>query len=569
MSEKKALSLGFVAAVMVVILALGAVTIYFIQAHPSPTHMVLLVLDTVRADRLGCYGHDRETTPRLDELAKNGLLFENARSNAPWTLPSHASLFTGLHPSEHGCHFEHRYLVESHETIAETLGADFGIETMGITSNVNTAAQYHLAQGFDDYREVWTLREAYPGLEDSSIVNAEVEKWLQTRNKKQPFFLFLNYMDAHLPHAPTAPYDRMFGAVSESARSLAAEGDLLRDVLRDRVTWTDSLKEDFGRLYDADLRKLDDRIAELLRLFESQGILDDIFLVVTSDHGEFLGEGGMVDHQLSLAEELLRVPLIVHFPDRVVPQRIAEPISHVQITHWFVQVAVGAVPEWTPPPERSPVGWFAEYSRPVELLEFLAQDGIDPSPYDRRLRSVYEETGFKYLLDSHRQAQLTRWDGGQELEVSEGEHQEEWRSLEATLRDFNRRPPFHHQRIDYVESAMMGEEALEELRELGYVTDSSTVGQLGLHASEHWSAARRFQGAGDLATAQEEFRAALRISPEQPGILFEAAVVEDKVGGESADDLWRRFLRAAEKDPSTPPARIHLANERLRILTPE
>src|SRR5262249_8688751 len=143
-------------------------------SHP---HVVLLVLDTTRPDHLGCYGYQRPTSPNLDDLAHQSILFERAFASAPWTLPSHASLFTGLMPSEHGCHFEHRYLAASQETLAERLVAR-GYETGAFTCNVNVSHFFNLNQGFSTFVEVWREREANIGKTDTQIAIHEVDKWL-------------------------------------------------------------------------------------------------------------------------------------------------------------------------------------------------------------------------------------------------------------------------------------------------------------------------------------------------------------------------------------------------------
>ena len=147
-------SLIRVAALMAGMLLIALVIVASIQRPKRITSVVLVVLDTVRADHLTPYGYSKETTPRLARLAQEGLLFEQARSAAPWTLPSHASLFTGKLPSQHGCHWEHRWLADSQETIAEVLASPrAGFETLGVTTNVNASSLYNLHQGFSRFVE--------------------------------------------------------------------------------------------------------------------------------------------------------------------------------------------------------------------------------------------------------------------------------------------------------------------------------------------------------------------------------------------------------------------------------
>jgi arylsulfatase A-like enzyme len=285
---------------MAVLLIATLVVVALVQRPKQVTSVVLVVLDTVRADHLTPYGYPKETTPRLARFAQEGLLFEQARSAAPWTLPSHASLFTGKLPSQHGCHWEHRWLADSQETIAEVLASPrAGFETMGVTTNVNASSLYNLQQGFSRFVETWTLRESHRGLDDSAIANDVIRDWLDHRaDKSRPFFLFVNYADAHRPIPP--PPGRRFRRASARAPARLARRPA-QAVLSGEVkpTAEDCRNRRALRRRVAQSRRPAQRPA---RQLDRRGLREDTLVIVTSDHGELLGEEGRVDHQLSMRE---------------------------------------------------------------------------------------------------------------------------------------------------------------------------------------------------------------------------------------------------------------------------
>ena len=169
-------------------------------------NIILIVLDTVRADHVSCSGASaRATTPFLDSLAAKGLVFPQARSPSNWTLPAHASIFTGLLPSEHGCHFEHRFLAEEAQTLAEVL-RDQGYVTAGFSCNVNVGRAFNLTQGFDSFAEIWSDEQVRSGAHSGDVLETRLAAWLRDPPGR-PVFLFLNLMDAHLPYRAASGFD--------------------------------------------------------------------------------------------------------------------------------------------------------------------------------------------------------------------------------------------------------------------------------------------------------------------------------------------------------------------------
>lgn len=532
---------------MALLLLAGLVVVKLIQRPPHVRSVVLVVLDTVRADHCSAYGYGKPTTPRLDRLAAEGLLFEHARATAPWTLPSHASLFTGRLAHQHGCHWEHRWLADSQETMAERL-RDRGFATLGVTTNPNASSLYHLDQGFDDFRETWRLRERHRGRSDSAIANAEIREWLEQRDDGRPFFLFVNYADAHLPYAPPPPYDRLFGIANARATALAGRPDLLQATLVGDEKVGPQDVPGLSALYDGDVRTADERLGELVDLLDELGLKDDTLLIVTSDHGELLGEGGRVDHQLSLAESLLRVPLVVRYPRYVRPARVREPVSLADIKGWIDDFADSRVPEWSPPPDRAPVAFSAQYMRPVDLVDFVSARGGDSAAINRRIAAALlpgdARTGAAslklFVAEPGRSALYTIDAAGLEQPFDSAAPSASPVSLaregEVTLRKFlvdtYALDPFVEQDADLLPAmpAALGTtaeltEQLEELRKLGYV-GSSGAGGVSIHASEHWSAGLRMQARGELELARLELEKARRLAPEEPAIVKALAEVE-------------------------------------------
>ncbi len=282
------------------------------SAAPSgANHLLLVVLDTLRADHLSPYGYERITTPGLDDyVGRHFTRYQNARSTSPWTLPSHASLFTGLYPAEHGCAYPGvaaQQLRKDVRTLAEIL-RDAGYQTAAISANdVYLRPRFGLDRGFEHFDDRvggavgdtlpfaqllgLHLRAGHLNYRTGKTITDLALKWLDER-RKGPFFLMLNYMDVHTPNIPAPPYDRAFG--EEQPRDPLQPGFDLAALL-----------------YDRELLYLDHHLTRLLRSLEERGLFDSTSIIITADHGEGLGEHGMPRHGGGLYESLVRVPLYV------------------------------------------------------------------------------------------------------------------------------------------------------------------------------------------------------------------------------------------------------------------
>lgn len=322
-------------------------------------NVLLIVLDTVRADRLSLYGHFRETTPNLKRLADRGVRFNQARAAASWTLPSHAAMFTGRWPGE--LDVERRgWLDGAHPTLAEWL-RDTGRATAGFVANPFFCGwESGLGRGFqhyDDYSVTpgeiirsssvgWFLARGERRLQfllgrdvdsgaaqdidldfsrkDAREINREFLAWL-SRGDSRPFFAFLNFFDAHDPYLlPPGVVPRF-----RSEPLSIADMILLRDWVRlDKSTVTPEQAALAIDAYDECLAELDSQIGVLLDELEARGVLDKTLLILTSDHGEQFGEHGRFGHGLSLYDEETRVPLLISLPGGALAGRsVDDPVS--------------------------------------------------------------------------------------------------------------------------------------------------------------------------------------------------------------------------------------------------
>lgn len=301
--------------------------------------VVLLVMDTTRRDHLSVYGYQRPTTPNLERFAERAQVYDDAWSVAPWTSPSHASMFTGLLPAEHGVDGALAIPFPAGiETLPSVL-SKAGYRTGGFPGNPNLFAA-GWERGFDvylpaEYQKNHTFirvlnrllrRSRDPAdhaMTDRLLTRARAW-WMQ--NSEDPRFLFLNVIDPHSPYLPTHEHFEAFLPDTDREEALAVQGRMRPDGSAS-PPWTERELDILSRLYDAELADMDRRIGQFIDWLDARGELDDTLFVVTSDHGERLGERGLVGHSLVMDPYLLRVPLLVGFPAKLAPARISERVQ--------------------------------------------------------------------------------------------------------------------------------------------------------------------------------------------------------------------------------------------------
>jgi arylsulfatase A-like enzyme len=310
-----------------------------------PKNVILFVIDTLRADRVGAYGNGLSTTPNIDAFASQAVLFENAYAPSPHTAPSHASLFTSTYPATHGVWNnipvdggENLYpaLSERNGTLAEVLNTS-GFQTAAFADGGWLVESRGLAQGFDSFHS--------KTLGTNERVDSAIE-WLIERDRERPFFLFLHSYEVHAPYMPPiGSEDRFAAGYSGPLREALANareyertqeiGDPLSDLFRRffRPLLPKATQEDVGfllALYDAELEQVDRAFARLLAFLEREKLLDDTLVVITSDHGEEFREHGKWTHT-QMYREVLKVPLIIRDPRRTVGERRSDMVDLIDV----------------------------------------------------------------------------------------------------------------------------------------------------------------------------------------------------------------------------------------------
>lgn len=313
-----------------------------------PRSVLLITLDTTRADHLHCYGYPLPITPALDGIAARGVLFERAYAPMGQTLPSHATLFTGLWPREHGALENHFLLGDDVTTIAEDL-ADRGYVTAGVVGTRVLDADTGIAQGIDQWDEDDMRREGgkkFAERKAGEVVDrtlAWADRLLASPDADRPYYLWVHFFDPHLPfEAPEEFRARVDDAVV--AGLVTTLGPRFRrmgeppntdDLPRLHTYWAD---------YAAEVAYTDHQLGRLLDGLGARGLLDDTVVAVVGDHGEGMVEHGVRTHGVSLYDEVMRVPFLLAAPDgELAGTRVDEPVSirDVRATLWAMAAGSG------------------------------------------------------------------------------------------------------------------------------------------------------------------------------------------------------------------------------------
>jgi arylsulfatase A-like enzyme len=363
--------------------------------HDSNINIVLITIDTVRADHLSCYGYRRRTSPNLDKLAAESVLYSDAISTSSWTLPSHASLFTGKFTSSHGARYDPQgplYLTDAisgpkawRNFRARSLGKDevtlaqilkqAGYETGALVGGPWLKRIFHLNKGFNYYddEQISTLNGRL-----ARHITDRAAKWINEIKEKY-FFLFLNYFDPHHPYLPPKNFAGVF----------------LPEIITKRASKKTTIETTIAR-YDAEILYMDYHIGKFLEQLKAYGLYDNTMIVVVSDHGEMFGKHGKVGHGDYLYQELIHVPLFVKYPfSEVSPKQTNVPIQINDIFAVILNRLGIEIPQDTqasmPPQIEHPV--LAE----VFPLEPLSKDG--------HWRAIFDED-YKFIWNSKKNHQL-------------------------------------------------------------------------------------------------------------------------------------------------------------------
>ncbi len=351
-------------------------------------NIVIVVLDTVRSDHLGLFGYQRDTMPLLAEFARDCAVVTEITATAPGSLPSHGSMFTGMYSSKHGGHKAfvddpdpppYGYFMRSDvPTLAEWLTAT-GYRTGGISGNYGVLSSYGLGRGFEHFdaesgaahlsrrlpwvwrfnlrgltvatalrrvipdvliRKTVFLNSSIPPYRRANMINDRALEWLAGGNNR-PFFLFLNYFDAHQPYLPIPELDQRFASRPEGLAWTGFPYEAHRSVLRGSGTFGGDELHFLEAQYDAELVFVDRELSRMLRRLKESGDYDDSLIIVTSDHGEAFMEHGFLGHSGTLYDPQISVPLLIKLPQTGWEAPAPLTTAHLQFVDFFPTIMAG------------------------------------------------------------------------------------------------------------------------------------------------------------------------------------------------------------------------------------
>jgi arylsulfatase A-like enzyme len=294
-------------------------------------NVVVIAVDTLRADHLGCYGYSRPTSPRIDRLSAESVVFGTAISQSSWTLPAFASMFTGRLPSVHRAG-EGRFpavsrLDETYPTLAEIL-RDAGYRTASFVSNPWVGAEVGMARGFEEHDQE----------KIGAFAAARAIRWLK-RAPAEPFFLFVHVMDPHQPYVPTPEDAKPFIDPSYTGPvGMVAAGT-------PDPAWTAADRQRVIDLYDGEILGSDHLVGAVLDTLAARGLDRRTIVVFVSDHGEELFDHGWLSHGHTLYDELLRVPLMIRFPRGTAPRRVERQVRTMDLLPTLLEALALPAPE--------------------------------------------------------------------------------------------------------------------------------------------------------------------------------------------------------------------------------
>ena len=341
-----------------------------LSARFKDCNILLISIDTLRADHLSCYGYERETSPHIDKVAARGILFKNTIAPSSWTAPSMVSLFTSTYPINHGVvqglvfrekqkkSKQYSQSVFSNElaTLPEILKKQ-GYTTFGVSSNHNLQAKLGFARGFDYFK----YRGYHLGSATAKHINELVYLWEDKIKKSGKYFLWVHYMDPHFPYDARSPWIERYIPQSSTNDELQAQSNLVAP-------------------YDSEINYVDSYVGELIQKFE----LDKkTLLIITSDHGEQFLEHGRIGHSLSLHQEEIHVPLIIQLPGASEMVRIENQASLLDIVPTILHILDTDLPEQTIGKvllkDKSPLNWLKTlFSRRGEARYIFSE--LDKKP---------------------------------------------------------------------------------------------------------------------------------------------------------------------------------------------
>ncbi|SFK65179.1 Arylsulfatase A [Halogranum rubrum] len=481
-------------------------------------NVVLLVLDTARADCVDTV-QPAAVTPNIAAIAESGTAYTEAFSSAPWTMPSHASLFTGTYSSTHGAHAGHRRLGPDLITLPAAF-ADHGYETVAASNNAWISDAFGFGRGFETFYRGWQLVQSETDLGEVGLTNNGralwlrllhrlfdgnpltntlnaayakfrfssrgdsgaarttewVQEWLQTRSQDRPFFLFGNYLEPHLEYQPPKSYAQQHLPDDVSYDEAMAIPQNPWRYLTNQLSLSERDFEILRGLYKAELSYLDSHIGALCETLRATDQWENTLFVIVGDHGENIGEHGLMDHQYGLFDTLLHVPLVItggSFTNGGQRDQLVQLLDVVPTLLDETDLAAPALRDQLAgtslphPSEQGRTHVFAEYKAPQPTPETIEQRVGDPhdvmSTYDRALHAV-RTTEHKLVRDSRGETEL--------YDVTDGESELSCSNHPTTTAQLNSKLEQWQSSLDSAESATQvkpDENTAQILDALGYL----------------------------------------------------------------------------------------------------
>ena len=490
------------------------------NSSPTQPNIVLIVMDTARAD-VFMELHRTDSIPFFADIDAKSTQFTSAFASAPWTLPSHASLFTGSFPSKHGGHAGHKKLHDSYTTLPEVFSNE-NYETVAVSNNTWINEEFGFGQGFDKFYKNWQYIQSktdfgtiarqeegngkfrkiaeriFEGNPLTNLFNALygrfyrkthddgaartnqwISNWLTSRNNSRQFFLFINYLEPHLEYRPPREHATEFLPDSVSYEEAMNVNQDAWTYIADSVQMSEADFDVLRALYRAEITYLDERIGELQEQLEAAGEWNDTIFVVTGDHGENIGDHALMDHQYCLYDTLIHVPLVIAGGAFDGGGTVDDLVQLTDLGPTLLDAAGIEAPEFReqaqgqsfyPEAENEAREYvFAEYLAPQPSMEALEKRvGTLPDDirrFDRSLRAVRSQE-WKLIRGSDESTELYNVadDPGESTDLSEV-YPERAEALSTNLNEWL--DSFEHADIDG--NVAMTDETANRLEDLGYL----------------------------------------------------------------------------------------------------
>ncbi len=322
--------------------ALAATSPVAVDPSKPRRNVVLISLDSLRADHVGAYGYERDTSPNFDRFAKEGVLFRNAISTSSWTLPTHLTMFTGRSQVSHGVVVDTRVLPKTIPTLGEIFH-EAGYATAGFVSGPYVGGHYGYDRGMDDYIDLsaqWGKGAEARAAILSPEINEKGLGWLE-RNHEKPFFLFLHYFDIHYDFVPPPPYDTMFDP--DYTGTMDGRRFIERDDVNPKMDPRDLAH--IEALYDGEIRFTDEHVGRVLDKLKSLGLLDSTVVLIVADHGDEFFEHGNKGHHRTVYDEVLHIPFALRLPGgEHAGRQVDEQVSLIDVFPTLLDAAGFTVP---------------------------------------------------------------------------------------------------------------------------------------------------------------------------------------------------------------------------------